>query len=76
MNSISLPVEAYEGCDGQWLVKDSRKRLCQSLTEPQSKQIALALNLHDELVSELKSVRDGTIHRNKITNLISLAEGK
>lgn len=76
MNAIKLPVKAYKGFDGQWLVNDAKSRLCQSLTELQANQIALALNLHDDMLAELKSVRDGTIHRNKIINLISFAEGK
>lgn len=61
MSAIKLPVEAYKGHDGSWFVHDKHSRLCQSLTEPQAKQIALALNLHDELVAALELAKGSLV---------------
>ncbi len=58
MSAINLPVESYQGHDGSWIVNDQTTRLCQSLTKDQAEQIAISLNLHDELVSELTRLRD------------------
>lgn len=78
MKAIKLPVRAYQlGIRPLWNVRDANNvRLAIDLDEAHAKQIALTLNLHGDLVAELKSVRDGIIHRNKIINLISLAEGR
>lgn len=56
MNAIKLPAEASHAVGDWWRVRTADKIiLCALVTEPQAKQIALALNLHDELFVALRT---------------------
>ncbi len=60
MSALKLPVTAFQlkhpdNGSHAWAVMDLNNSVfCRDLNDQEAKQIALALNLHDELVSALK----------------------
>jgi len=77
MSAIKLPVSAIPAANFHrlWKVHDADNfMLCRDLSESQAKQIVLALNLHDELVSALEYLQHAEVDKPFTKQLRGLLE--